>query len=763
MELAKTALVLVSRLCQKAAQVKANQEDCRLLARFAQRIRPVLEHVVRQSTSDADIEKGLWFIIEALECTDKVVSQCCKMTAFVAVLNASEITGDLLKARTKLEQALNLLTATTVGITAEMRRDLKNLRAEVQNAYFRQTAVAQEQMTKLKIELRKGFEKTASNSEQIKKLIEQLLQQHSETLIEKNEDLQILKDCLAEARTNKLRLEEFELDQIIDAIESGLSASTTKDNAKSAFLDDLQSRVECPITKQTMVHPVTLLGSGVTYEQFAIEEWLRRGSVIDPVRSVPLQSRKLVRNMALEDIIKTFFPIREDASTTSVPITEEGSRSVHSSYLKPGLLDWKGRVISKNKRSGTIHGVLLLEPTGRMSGHIQEIHEPTGSLKSSYVTGTFDGTCDDLTIISTKSRILDESTTAQESTSAAPNEISGRLQLSACMCSAGTKNGLQRLLPLGNLEFDQISTPPHLRHYRLDAGIVQMNGKIFLNDGRKIKNTLVLMLETNGDVQGWMSTQKDTPEGYELLGKITEGKWSRNATDLDFRLMLLPGKQLETARRSSSHASCYKFVGMLTHELYAQAISGPTFRGNCQPRAIQGDVTRCRADFDSGMTLEFCYKYIRTPSLLLNERQIDQIKEHSLVEETRMLSVSPVILCRLSVFAGVSASYAGPGLCKIRMDSGPDPRGNTFIGWYLVQTECVRDETSDWVGWHPDAETATLWQIELADAVSGDVIIKAIHNANSRKNSGNICLAAHHVNLDPRNEHSSYVCTWKRT
>jgi hypothetical protein len=44
----------------------------------------------------------------------------------------------------------------------------------------------------------------------------------------------------------------------------------------------------CPITRQLMVDPVMLVDSSQTYDRAAIQEWLDRGNMKDPVTGMPL-------------------------------------------------------------------------------------------------------------------------------------------------------------------------------------------------------------------------------------------------------------------------------------------------------------------------------------------------------------------------------------------------------------------------------------------------------------------------------------------
>lgn len=48
----------------------------------------------------------------------------------------------------------------------------------------------------------------------------------------------------------------------------------------------------CPITRQLMVDPVMLVDSSQTYDRAAIQEWLDRGNMKDPVTGVRIHPQR---------------------------------------------------------------------------------------------------------------------------------------------------------------------------------------------------------------------------------------------------------------------------------------------------------------------------------------------------------------------------------------------------------------------------------------------------------------------------------------
>ena len=59
--------------------------------------------------------------------------------------------------------------------------------------------------------------------------------------------------------------------------------------------------LECPITYELFVDPVTLEGDGMVYERSAIAQWLRRGHMTSPATGLPLAANqtRLIPNEAV--------------------------------------------------------------------------------------------------------------------------------------------------------------------------------------------------------------------------------------------------------------------------------------------------------------------------------------------------------------------------------------------------------------------------------------------------------------------------------
>ena len=71
----------------------------------------------------------------------------------------------------------------------------------------------------------------------------------------------------------------------------------------------------CPITAEIMTDPVSTL-DGFTYERTAISEWLRTKDT-SPSTGTKLESKTLIPNYSLRNIIRSFVEARAAPSTAS--------------------------------------------------------------------------------------------------------------------------------------------------------------------------------------------------------------------------------------------------------------------------------------------------------------------------------------------------------------------------------------------------------------------------------------------------------------
>ena len=86
--------------------------------------------------------------------------------------------------------------------------------------------------------------------------------------------------------------------------------------------------LECPITYELFIDPVTLEGDGVVYEREAIENWLRRGNLTSPATGVALKATqtKLIPNAA----------VRRRAAAAGTPRIREARRNRRGDGAHPG-------------------------------------------------------------------------------------------------------------------------------------------------------------------------------------------------------------------------------------------------------------------------------------------------------------------------------------------------------------------------------------------------------------------------------------------
>lgn len=76
---------------------------------------------------------------------------------------------------------------------------------------------------------------------------------------------------------------------------------TVESNEPLSPPNSISSLLKCPITHQTMQHPVIMM-DGYTYEKSAIERWLQDNDR-SPMTNVRLRDTRLIPNLKLQEII----------------------------------------------------------------------------------------------------------------------------------------------------------------------------------------------------------------------------------------------------------------------------------------------------------------------------------------------------------------------------------------------------------------------------------------------------------------------------
>ena len=97
---------------------------------------------------------------------------------------------------------------------------------------------------------------------------------------------------------------------------------------------DRSKQFRCPITQEIMVHPVILVGEGITYEKEAILKWFRtlqskREKLTGPSTRMPLTNdgdADLVYNFAMRSLIDEYLASNGKPKLNTNPVDKNGPR-----------------------------------------------------------------------------------------------------------------------------------------------------------------------------------------------------------------------------------------------------------------------------------------------------------------------------------------------------------------------------------------------------------------------------------------------------
>ena len=625
MDPVSTALSLVQALCRRAEDVRTNSEDCKQLAEFAKRTVPFLEHLSTHSATDLGINRGLEAVVEALELADSAVAECCKSSALVAVFYSDKIAEKLKKAASTLSYALSLLSTANVGLAAETQDDIFNLKEQLKNVHFSQVAAAREQARELKCLLEIGFNTNAEASEEIKGMIEGLLQNHSKTRDQQQADLELLKDCLVDARRNKERLEEFQLLQIIDAIEAGAIAPE-KHSEDTSLRDEeeLISHLYCPISMERMMDPVVVKESGITYDRCSIQKWFERGHRNCPQTNISLISLELIPNVVVRRQLNSVMK-REGRSTAEA--SRPDTIDLPAGFVKPGFLEARRRANAGDDSDGVIYTLLLLDVSGNVLGVQVSTSDTSQTRTKDWIVG---GHWDQRSIRfhcakhSGQLISVEGTFSTQPSTNRTVHCLRLSEKLPLFVTEANSTRSTQQLIDLNSVEFEWVSEPPPLRHYILGQGIVQIDGVIRQQESEDIPNRLLLSLEGDGTVQGWLSAETEKGTSSFTVGKIGQGTWDASESLLAFRLDFYRGHQCSDSELSERPLFRAFFSGEISNSCIATSgVNGPKFTGMCHilgsiSNDDKEDLARIHHSLKKGASFEYTHFTVPPDSFALS-------------------------------------------------------------------------------------------------------------------------------------------------
>lgn len=511
------ALNVAEKLLSQVKGVKTNHALCQMLGNLVEDTLKILRQLEGRlfdspTTTAFELVKG------ALREAQEIVDKCCNITFFTALLHNNNYALAIKHAAEKLEHALSQIPLASVGMTVDMLSNIVALTTQIRNAKVEEREAIAHQIVALKDAFEKAFNQSGQGTEDLKNLIQKVLQQQSSSKGELITELAVLKEQAYEANKRKEKQLEFELNQIIAVI----SASLGEVNEVPRLMDDFEDCLRCPISKDIMRDPVVLKDSGMIYDRSSIEEWLRRGHHQDPLTKVELMSKELVPNSTLRTACHNLLL----KSGVSFSIPTDPQIELSKLRLVPGLYEGHGRLAMGGSVVHVLQ-LLVVEPSKEILGYT--LYRRENIIVEENVLEVGGGEWDD-----------------------AIKELSlGDMQYNyRGVIDFGVDYQLFELRWNGKVskaealdeEYDfalTYSPPPIGRTIVVHPTILQLETKTITNGGKvKYDNKLVLSLEIDSTVEGWMWLES-IEKGSKFEGRIIEGRWDYNGT-LYFRVYLPP-------------------------------------------------------------------------------------------------------------------------------------------------------------------------------------------------------------------------------
>ena len=499
MDILSAALKVVEGIAKHAAHAVANVEECKSLASLAEQTKPFLHALEQHPLDDPSLLEALDLVLDAVNEADKAIERCCTSTYLAAMVCASKNSEMLKQASQKLEHALNQLPLASLPITTEMHERILELTEHLRRAKFDSVAVSTNQTRKLREELEKAFHENRKGTEEMKSIIVDMIKEHSSTVEARLQDLDVFKRYIEEARREKDTQHEFELQQIIDVVSESIDE---KERAASLQLsNEIRGHLCCPISKEVMKDPVVLKDSGVTYDRASVVEWMRRGHREDPTTKIEIRYGELIPNRAVKSMVRSMLGIEGPAGRQMANKDEQ--------LLKPGLYEGHGQLKGANGIVEFFHLVICLNPKRSVQGYmfcaIKNRDREDGHI---IVNGEWD----------VSSRRL--------SFTNGSYQYKGNLHAVASIHAAFQLVGerMWRTALYGDFMYPQIMPPPFQYHFLLRPGPLEAEGIIFAANGKEYRNKMVLWLQENSDLSGWLSIE-ESPNSSRV-GNVLEGQWS---------------------------------------------------------------------------------------------------------------------------------------------------------------------------------------------------------------------------------------------
>ncbi len=611
MDAVSVALRLVEGIAERAARAVANAKECKLLASLAEQTKPLLQTLEQYLVDDAPLLATLDLVFDALDEADRVIESCCKSTHLTAIVCASTNSQMLKQAAQKLEYALQQVPLARLPVKEEVHECVTALKEDTHSAKFESVTSSTHETQMLKEEMEKAFNKNLKGTEEMKSIIIDMMAQHSRSVDARLQDLDVLKDYLREARKDKDRRQEFELQQIIDVISESIDQKDAA--AASAVAEAKLDQLRCPISMEVMKDPVVLKDSGVTYERASIEKWLGRGHIEDPITKTEIRYGELIPNRLVQSMVCSAFMIEESA--------DRQTEKEEVPFLEAGLYEGYGQ---HKLADGTVESAYLLiclDPDGNVQGCvITEAKDSDTEQPSLILEGKWD-VSKPILFFADIHRKYKGAVSAAASTQKAFRFV------------GETTSG-----SVSSHSFKYLQLMPHPPQYRflIRSGLLEMEGIVVGANGLEYRSKALLSLKKDSGLRGWLSIEESP--GSNRVGNVLSGDWKLNG---DMHLSLYfprsADEPLDSPSAPSTFLARYKFDGNLRVRDSAGHRQNTTYEGTWRLAGLGDDDTSDTAypKMINGLESFGRYKYdcFRAPSRRLSHSLQSRIRPLRLPNE----------------------------------------------------------------------------------------------------------------------------------
>lgn len=297
-----------------AQDVLMEKETFKSLSAYFRNIHPVLtELMTRDMTDSPAARQALESLQRDIRKARSLVEMCQQKSRFYQLVNCRSIVKEAQQVTRGVGKSLALLSLASTEVSIDIRNNVDKLKDQMIHAEYQASQQKLEIVDKIEIGIRQHTTDQAFLNDLIRD-IARAVGVPVEDSSEIRKELDYFKREKQEAAERKEREEEAFMEQIIALLTRADAARTPesiredyKGRRYSVNVDEEQPPLDsfrCPLTKEVMQDPVSVVATGQTYERAKIEEWFANGNNRDPITGAVLPDLNLRPNHKIRECIE---------------------------------------------------------------------------------------------------------------------------------------------------------------------------------------------------------------------------------------------------------------------------------------------------------------------------------------------------------------------------------------------------------------------------------------------------------------------------